>query len=850
MVGRSSVKLMKDSALDNVVERRVVTCSKETTLREATKLMHQRHCSSIIITQENIPIGIWTEADALKVNIRQSSIFDCEISRFMSSRIHTIKIEMSLNDATLELKRNNVRHLVVVEADNQLVGILSQSDIVIHQDATLFLSMTQVKTVLPEHTQLHFDMSGSLIEAIRHMGTHQCDALVIVENAIPIGLLTERDVVRLMALNQLNLPLIDAISKPLITVPKGMSLLAIRSFMEKRHIRHLGVDDDDGSLLGIISFSDILNRIEQSYVSRLRSALANSEASLKEKEFNLHMAHALIEASDDGIMVADENAIIQSVNPAFSILTGYTEEEAVGQRANLLSSGQHDKSFYDEMWETIDRQGRWQGEIWNRRKNGEVYPEWLTITRIKEPVNQTVLYAGIFNDITERKNSETMIEHLAYYDPLTKLPNRQLFYDRLDAAILQANAHHTELAVLFVDLDHFKRINDSLGHSVGDKVLCEVADLFAECLSDVDTIARIGGDELVVLLNDVQEQADVYRAAQRIVDSLKNPLAIDGRELVMTTSVGCAIYPQDGDSREELLKHADSAMYCAKEEGRNRFCLFSAQMNEQSQRQLAMESRLRQALRNDEFNLVYQPKVNAQTYDIESVEALIRWDDPINGSVPPSVFIPLAEEIGLIEDIGHWVLIEAMRQGKAWQEEHGLSMRVSVNVSARQLITESLVKKIQGGLYNTGFSASLLDIEITETSALNSIETMINCLTAIRAMGATVSMDDFGTGYSSLSMLTKMPLDFLKIDRSFMEGIPGNIGNEELISTIVVMAHNLNLRVVAEGVETLEQLQFLQDLACEYIQGYYFSKPVDANTIVKLTHQGVAPSNELEAELT
>ena len=530
-------------------------------------------------------------------------------------------------------------------------------------------------------------------------------------------------------------------------------------------------------------------------------------------------------------------------------MTGYTEEEAVGQRANLLTSGQHDKRFYDEMWETINRQGRWQGEIWNRRKNGEVYPEWLTITRIKEPINQTVLYAGIFNDITERKNSETMIEHLAYYDPLTKLPNRQLFYDRLDAAILQANAHHTQLAVLFVDLDHFKRINDSLGHSVGDKVLCEVADLFAECLSEVDTIARIGGDELVVLLNDVQEQADVYRAAQRIVDSLNKPLAIDGRELVMTTSVGCAIYPQDGDSREELLKHADSAMYRAKEEGRNRFCLFSAQMNEQSQRQLAMESRLRQALRNNEFHLLYQPKVNAQTYDIESVEALIRWDDPVNGSVSPSVFIPLAEELGLIEEIGHWVLLEAMRQGKAWQDDLGISMRVSVNVSARQLITESLVNQIKEGLDETGFPAYLLDIEITETSALNSIETMINCLTAIRAMGATVSMDDFGTGYSSLSMLTKMPLDFLKIDRSFMEGIPGNIGNEELISTIVVMAHNLNLRVVAEGVETIEQLQFLQDLACEYIQGYYFSKPVNANTIVKLTRQGVAPSNQLGTEI-
>jgi len=824
---------MNENTLDNIVERRVVTCSRKNSLRDATKLMHQRHCSSIIITENNKPIGIWTEADALKVNIHQLSTFDHEIEQFMSTEVITINVTASLNDATLELKRNNVRHLVVIDDESTLVGVLSQSDVVIHQDATLFLSMTQVQTILPERRQLEFHVAGTLSDAIKHMGGHQCDALVIVDNKKPIGLLTERDVVRLIALNQLNISLDDAISKPLITVPRGMSLLSIRSFMEKRHIRHLGVDDDDGTLIGIISFSDILNRIEQSYVSRLRTALANSEASLKEKEFNLHMAHALIEASDDGIMVADGNSIIQSVNPAFSMLTGYTEEEVIGQPANIISSGQHGKAFYEAMWATIDQHGRWQGEIWNRRKNGEVYPEWLTITRIKEPVNQTVLYAGIFNDITERKNSETMIEHLAYYDPLTKLPNRQLFYDRLDAALLQANAHSTQLAVLFIDLDHFKRVNDSLGHSVGDQVLCMVADIFSQCLSDVDTIARIGGDELVVLLNDVTEQADVYRIAQRLVNSLNTPLDINSRELIMTTSVGCAIYPQDGVSREELLKHADSAMYRAKEEGRNRFCLFSARMNAQSQQQLALETRLGQALKNNEFTLVYQPKVNAQTYKIESVEALIRWHDSVVGNISPNVFIPLAEELGLIEDIGHWVLLEAMKQGRKWQVEHDISLRISVNVSAKQLMTEELISQVIDGIKSTGLDPKLLDIEVTETSVLTNIDTMISCLTAIRGLGASVSMDDFGTGYSSLSMLTKMPLDYLKIDSSFMEGIPGKVDNEELISTIVVMAHNLNLQVVAEGVETLGQLQFLQELGCEYIQGYYFSKPVSPIDIVQ-----------------
>jgi len=301
----------------------------------------------------------------------------------------------------------------------------------------------------------------------------------------------------------------------------------------------------------------------------------------------------------------------------------------------------------------------------------------------------------------------------------------------------------------------------------------------------------------------------------------------------MTTSVGCAIYPQDGVSREELLKHADSAMYRAKEEGRNRFCLFSARMNAQSQQQLALETRLGQALKNNEFTLVYQPKVNAQTYKIESVEALIRWHDSVVGNISPNVFIPLAEELGLIEDIGHWVLLEAMKQGRKWQVEHDISLRISVNVSAKQLMTEELISQVIDGIKSTGLDPKLLDIEVTETSVLTNIDTMISCLTAIRGLGASVSMDDFGTGYSSLSMLTKMPLDYLKIDSSFMEGIPGKVDNEELISTIVVMAHNLNLQVVAEGVETLGQLQFLQELGCEYIQGYYFSKPVSPIDIVQ-----------------
>lgn len=827
---------MTAHTIENIIQRCVVTCSANTSIREATKLMYQKHCSSIVVMNGTKPIGIWTEADSLKVDLAVANNFGQPISDVMTSSLLTFSPELSLDDAALVLKEEGIRHLIIVDDEGNLLGMASQTDIIAHQDAKYFLSMTPISAILPESRLYCLDIETQLNDAINTMRDHRLDAVVISKDSTPCGLISERDVVRLIATDQTTISVAEVMSSPLLSVPDNMSLLAVRSFMEKRHIRHLGVENSAGCVIGLISFSDILKRIEQSYINKLRGALAQSNQNLAQQERSLHLAHALIEATEDGIMVTNANSIIQSVNPAFSILTGYSEEEVLGKPASIINSGKHGPDFYQRMWNEIDRKGKWQGEIWNRRKNGEIYPEWLTITKVKEPGSDQVLYAGIFNDISERKATESMIENLAYYDPLTQLPNRQLLMDRLDEAIKDI-ADADQLAVLFVDIDHFKRINDSLGHTFGDEVLREISKRLQSCIDTEDTMARIGGDELIVMMPNITEPAVVYRKAQSIIEALEAPLQIESKEIYITASVGCAVYPHDGLTREELLKNADTAMYRAKSDGRNRVILYSADMNEQSQLQLAFENKLRNALKNDELFLVYQPKVNALSETMVGVEALVRWQQPELGLVSPDRFIGLAEDIGIIDAIGYWVLKTAMEQGAKWVANGLDELTVSVNVSIKQFDNQDMPTQIKELLVNTGLPARNLDIEVTESHMMKNFEKVIRDLAALRSLGVTISMDDFGTGYSSLSMLTQIPLDNLKIDRSFIQGIPHKNDSASLVSTIIIMAKNLGLEVVAEGVEEAEQLAFLRQLGCQQIQGYYYSKPLPPEQIIEFARR-------------
>ncbi len=832
----------------HAVEREVVTCGPDLSLLEATQLMHARHCSSVIVMSGRRPVGIWTEADSLQLDYNLNSEIQRPIGELMSPHLITVSCSLTLDEAALEFKSLGIRHLVVVDDQGELFGILSQSDVVTRQDAEYFLNMTEVNTILSGGMPPQLDVDRSLDEAVALMRARHADSLVVTEQGVPVGLITERDLVRLIALQQMQVQVGQVMSSPLITVPEGMSLLAARALMERRQIRHLGVDGADGSLRGLISFADILANIEHTYVRRLRDALASRAADLQATEQSLHMAQALIDASMDGIMVTDESGIIQTINPAFSILTGYSEADALGKSASLISSGKHNADFYTRMWEEINRQGSWQGEIWNRRKNGEIFPEWLTITRVRESHSGRTLYAGIFSDITERKKSERIIENLAYYDPLTRLPNRQLLQDRLDVALASAHREGAQLAVMFLDLDNFKRINDSMGHSVGDKVLCEVARRLQSCIREGDTVARLGGDELVLLLTELDDLDEVHRTAQRVFDALRDSLTVGGTQLYVTASIGSAVYPDDGTNREDLLKNADTAMYRAKQAGRNGFRLYSAEINEKSMMRLGLENRLRTALSKGEFFLEYQPKLSLLDGRVVGVEALLRWQDSVLGRMAPDDFIPLAEELGLIGEIGAWVMQVAASQARAWVQQGLPATQVSVNVSPHQFHQRELVTDVRQALRVAEVGADLLDLEITESCVIKDLEQVVDSIHHLRGIGVSISMDDFGTGFSSLSLLTRLPIDKLKIDRSFMQGIPGNRDNEVLVSTIILMAHNLGFEVVAEGVETVEQRDFLSSLGCDQVQGYFYSKPVSAQKVAEFLQQRIPHPEAVIAE--
>lgn len=818
----------------DLAEKQVVSCTPDTDIKSAARLMSERHCSSVVIVSDQVPVGIWTEADALKVDYSDPSCFEQPIQALMSTDLLCVSINTPLDDATLKLKQHNIRHLIVLTREKTLYGIISQSDIVSNQEAESFVNMTEVGSIMSGRMPPTLDLNCTLDEAVNLMRNEHSDALIVTRDNTPKGLITERDLIRLISLGQGNIVLHRVMSSPLLTIPENMSLLACRSLMEKRHIRHIGVCNHQSALIGLVSFSDILTSIELSYIQNLKRLLKEQSADLKETEHHLHLAHTLIEAYMDGVMVTNSQGIIQSINPAFTILTGYAEKEALGQPASLISSGKHDQKFYDKMWSEIKAHGRWQGEIWNRRKNGEVYPEWLTITRIRDPKTREIMFAGIFSDITERKKSEQVIKNLAYYDALTGLPNRQLLFDRFDVALASSHRDGSKLALLFIDVDHFKRINDSLGHSVGDQVLCEITYRLNKEIREGDTLARLGGDEFVLLLTEIHDTDVIYRVAQRISECFTDPIEVGERSLYVTSSIGCSVYPVDGIDRETLLRNSDTAMYKAKKSGRNAFSMYSAEMNALSHLRLETENRLREALSNQELFLQYQPKYTAQEETIAGFEALLRWQDREQGLIPPDHFIPIAEELGLINDIGNWVLKEAAQKCQHWNQLSGKRLPVSVNVSVKQLEGNFLIHGVREALHSSGLEPNLLEIEVTETSFMTEMDQAITNINALKNMGVSISMDDFGTGYSNLGKLTQMPLDILKIDRSFLAQVPGDSKSEVLISTIILMAHSMGLKVVAEGVETKDQLRFIKQQKCDQIQGFYLSKPVNQEEVEHL----------------
>lgn len=545
-------------------------------------------------------------------------------------------------------------------------------------------------------------------------------------------------------------------------------------------------------------------------------------------EQELRLAAAVYEQSAEGILISDRDNRILMVNRAFTEVTGYSLEEVCGRNPRLLSSGRHDRDFYREMWASLQELGHWQGEIWNRRKNGEVYPEWLGITALRDAEDRIGHYIAIFNDISVRKAAEARIQYLAHHDPLTGLPNRILLEDRLQQALAQASRHHRLVAVLLLDLDRFKTVNDSLGHAIGDRLLQGFGQRLNALISEGDTVCRRGGDEFVIVLSDPRRAEDAGQFAGQILSTLSQPFEIEGYMLASSASIGISLFPADGQDAETLLRNADLAMYRAKDHGRNNFQFFTADLTAGTLERLHIEHRLRQVIEQGGLTLHYQPQIALATGDLVGMEALVRWTDPALGMLSPIRFIGVAEESGLIVPLGQWVLRAACRAIRDWQARGLPATPVAVNISALQFARSDFPSVVAAALAESGLEPQWLELELTESILMAEAEPVLETLRALKRLGVRLTMDDFGTGYSSLSYLRRFALDKLKIDRSFVRelGRDDNGDANAIVQTIIALAKSLRLATVAEGVETAEQREMLRDYGCDGIQGDWVSPPL------------------------
>ncbi len=546
----------------------------------------------------------------------------------------------------------------------------------------------------------------------------------------------------------------------------------------------------------------------------------------KRAEEQLRMNATVFDTTSEGIMVTDADNIIKTVNPAFSRITGYEAEEVVGHSPGILSSGRHTKAFYEQMWGAVSQNGYWSGEIWNRRKDGSVYPEWLSIAAIKNESGIVKEYVAVFSDISKHKQDEEKIRYQANFDALTGLPNRSLLTDRLTQAILSANREEWKLALLFIDLDQFKVVNDTFGHVMGDELLQMVATRIRECVREVDTVARFGGDEFVVLMQDVTDLEAPALVASKVIAEVTGSFTLYQREIYIGASIGITVYPDDANTPDALLRNADMAMYQAKEQGRNNYQFFTPSMQRHTIERQQLEQDLRQALQRNELELFYQPVVDAETSKVCSLEALLRWNHAKKGRIPPDLFISLAEDCGLIGPIGEWVVKEACTQLSLLHRYGYEHLSMAINLSSRQRELGLETEFLKQVLVDTGLKGESVTLEITESLLMRDTEESVKWLSRFKELGVKLSVDDFGTGYSSLSYLKRFPVDVLKIDRSFVSDLPQDSDSATLVRTIIGMANSLNLGLVAEGVETEDQVAFLTAEGCNVLQGYFYARPM------------------------
>ena len=826
-----------------IVSRRLLTCPPDTPVAEAASLMRRDRCSSIVVVEAEQPVGIWTERDALALDFGNPGVFDLPISALMTKAVKSVPGDMPISAAGVRFRQEGVRHLLVVDQAGLPLGMLSQTDVVVNHGVEHYLTFRDVRSVMTRSlTVLPAELPLGEAACRLHEGNGEAAIITSADWREP-GIVTERDIVRMIA-ERRGGTVGEAATRPVVCVHPNSTLLAARNLFAAHGFRHLAVKDEGGEMLGLLGFADILSVLQHEYLAQLNDALAQRDEALTKSRKDLLLAGQVIEATHDGVMILNEDALIEYVNPAFSRMTGYASEEVIGRNPRLLKSGRQSEEFYAQMWQELIAEGHWQGEIWNRRKDGSIFAEWLTINSLRADDGHILKFACIFRDITEKKRQEEHTHKLAYYDSLTQLPNRRLFTERLRQSIARATRHDLKLAVMFLDLDLFKQINDTLGHDIGDAVLTEVSARLNQCVREEDMVARLGGDEFVILMPELNDEADAARLASRIIASVSAPLLLANRELHVTTSVGVALFPLDGTEADSLLKCADTAMYQAKQIGRNAYQLHSHTLNAASARKLSMERHLRTALDNGEMSLAYQVKVDLNTSLICGAEALIRWRHPELGVIPPAEFIPEAERMGLMPALGEWVLRTACQQNRRWMDQGLPAIRMAVNLSAGQFLQENLAETIIAIVRETQVPPSSLEVELTESTLISHPEKVGAALDRLHSAGVRIVIDDFGTRQSNLTMLSQLPIDALKIDQSFINSLGQAFEQKDLISAIIRLAHALGMKAVAERVEDVHQLEALRAAGCDEIQGFLIARAVSPDNIETLFQRNLLPGHQ------
>ncbi|OZY59673.1 GGDEF domain-containing protein [Pseudomonas lundensis] len=551
----------------------------------------------------------------------------------------------------------------------------------------------------------------------------------------------------------------------------------------------------------------------------------------RQDQERLRQAAVVFDCTREGVLVSDHNGVIVHVNPALVKITGYAPDEVLGQRPNMFKSGHHGPEFYQAVFESLEKTGEWHGEIWNRRKSGEIYPQWQTIRPVRDSQDRVSHYVAVFSDISAIKNTQTELMRLAHHDPLTDLPNRLLFTDRAEQALAYAQRHKSGCALLMIDLDHFKIINDSMGHNVGDLLLKAVGERLTAVFGKGFTVARLGGDEFAVLVETCTQVAQAAGFAQQVLEVMKGAFIIETHQLFISASVGISLYPNDALNAEQLLRNADSALFKAKSAGREGYALYTEELTAHAQYRIEVASDLRRALEQHELRVYFQPVHDLTSSRMVGVEALVRWQHPQRGLVAPGEFIPIAERTGLIAEIDAWVLEQACWQMCQWQAAGVELSFVAVNISSRLFARPELYQLVSTVLTDTGLNPALLELEVTESAVMDNSEVALEQMHRLRELGLRLAIDDFGTGFSSLLRLKRLPVQKLKIDQGFVAGLPSDDDDVAIVRAVIALAQSMGMQVHAEGIEYVEQAQFLLDHHCDLGQGYWFGRPVPAHAL-------------------